>query len=56
MKKTATAKPAPIAAELPSHGYVITRPVPGSDIPADYSFVLTRDEVYVHSFATELPF
>lgn len=39
--------PAPIAPELASHGFVITRPVPGSDIPADYTFVLTRDEVYV---------
>ncbi|MGZ8229477.1 MAG: alpha/beta hydrolase family protein [Burkholderiales bacterium] len=38
---------APIAAELPSHGYVITKPVRGSDIPADYTFVLTRDEIYV---------
>ena len=37
----------PIAAELPPHGYVITKPVPGSDIPADYTFVLTRDEIYV---------
>lgn len=47
MKKPAAAKSAPIAAELPSHGYVITRPVPGSEYPADYSFVLTRDEIYV---------
>ena len=39
--------PHPVAAELPPHGYVITRPVPGSDIPADYTFVLTRDEIYV---------
>lgn len=38
---------APPVAELPSHGYVITKPVPGSDIPADYTFVLTRDEIYV---------
>ena len=38
---------APIAAELPAHGFVITKPVPGSDIPADYTFVLTRDEIYV---------
>jgi dienelactone hydrolase len=38
---------APVAAELPSHGYVITKPVRGSDIPADYTFVLTRDEIYV---------
>ena len=35
------------AAELPSHGYVITRSVPGSAIPAYYTFVLTRDEIYV---------
>jgi dienelactone hydrolase len=33
--------------ELPSHGYVITKPVRGSETPADYTFVLTRDEVYV---------
>jgi len=39
--------PHPVAAELPPHGYVITKPVPGSDIPADYTFVLTRDEIYV---------
>src|SRR6188768_2450791 len=38
---------APVAADLPTHGYVITKPVRGSDIPADYSFVLTRDEIYV---------
>ena len=37
----------PIAAELPPHGYVITKPVPGSEISADYTFVLTRDEIYV---------
>jgi dienelactone hydrolase len=37
----------PVAKELPAHGYVITKPVPGSDIPADYTFVLTRDEIYV---------
>jgi len=30
-----------------AHGYAITKPVPGSDIPADYTFVLTRDEIYV---------
>jgi dienelactone hydrolase len=46
MKKPA-AKSAPVAKELPSHGYVITRPVPGSEYPADYSFVLTRDEIYI---------
>ena len=38
---------APVAKELPAHGYVITRPVRGSDIAADYTFVLTRDEIYV---------
>src|SRR5687767_8554974 len=38
---------APVAAELPQHGYVITKQVRGSDIPADYTFVLTRDEIYV---------
>jgi dienelactone hydrolase len=37
---------APVA-ELPPHGYVITKPVKGSEIPADYTFVLTRDEIYV---------
>jgi dienelactone hydrolase len=37
----------PVANELPPHGYTITKPVPGSDIPADYTFVLTRDEIYV---------
>ncbi|HZN25860.1 MAG TPA: hypothetical protein VFB75_16665 [Burkholderiales bacterium] len=38
---------APVAAELPPHGYVITKTVRGSDIPVDYAFVLTRDEIYV---------
>jgi dienelactone hydrolase len=37
----------PIAADLAPHGYVITKPVKGTDIPADYTFVLTRDEIYV---------
>jgi len=36
-----------VAPELPSHGYVITKPVRGSDIPMDLTFVLTRDEIYV---------
>jgi len=36
-----------VAPGLPSHGYVITRPVHGSDIPVDLTFVLTRDEIYV---------
>ena len=38
---------APIAAELPSHGFVVPKPVRGLDVPADYTFVLTRDEIYV---------
>ena len=35
------------APELPSHGYVMTRPVRGSSVPADYTFLLTRDEIYM---------
>lgn len=38
---------APVAPELASHGYVFTKAVPGSSMPADYTFVLTRDEIYV---------
>jgi dienelactone hydrolase len=39
---------APVAGDLAPHGYVVaTKPVRGSDIPADYIFVLTRDEIYV---------
>ena len=38
---------APVAAELPAHGYTTTKPVPGSDIPMDLTFALTRDEIYV---------
>ncbi len=37
----------PPALETLPHGYVIRKPVPRSDIPADYTFVLTRDELYV---------
>jgi dienelactone hydrolase len=37
----------PVAPQLPSHGHVITKPVSGSDIPMDLTFVLTRDEIYV---------
>ena len=37
----------PPAEETPAHGYVITKAVKGSQIPADYTFVLTRDEIYV---------
>ena len=38
---------APVADELPSHGYAIARPVRGSSIPMDLTFVLTHDEIYV---------
>jgi dienelactone hydrolase len=38
----------PPAESIASHGYVIAnQPVKGSAIPADYTFVLTRDEIYV---------
>lgn len=47
MMKSMRETAAPIAPELPSHGYVITRPVSGSAIPLDLAFVLTRDEIYV---------
>jgi dienelactone hydrolase len=40
-------KTSPVAPELPSHGYVVTRKVPGSAFPADYTFLLTRDEIYL---------
>ena len=39
--------PGTIAPATKSHGYTITRPVSGSDIPMDLTFVLTRDEIYV---------
>jgi len=36
------------AEAIPSHGYVVaTKRIKGSDIPGDYTFVLTRDEIYV---------
>jgi len=35
------------AAALPPHGYTMTKPVKGSDIPVDLTFVFTRDEAYV---------
>jgi dienelactone hydrolase len=37
----------PPAEETPTHGYVITKAVKGSHSPADYTFVLTRDEIYI---------
>lgn len=36
-----------VAPELPAHGYTITKPVRGSDIPMELTFVLTGDEIYV---------
>ncbi|HET7158184.1 MAG TPA: hypothetical protein VFI62_04265 [Burkholderiales bacterium] len=43
-----TANPhAPIASDLPSHGFILTEPISGSSIPVDYTFVLTHDEIYV---------
>src|SRR6201987_5540192 len=36
------------AEAIPPHGYVVaTKTIKGSDIPGDYTFVLTRDEIYV---------
>lgn len=36
------------AEAIPPHGYVLgTREIKGSNIPGDYTFVLTRDEIYV---------
>jgi dienelactone hydrolase len=49
-KKNSThgARPiAPIAPEPGPHGYIVTKPVRGSDIPMDLVFILTRDEIYV---------
>lgn len=47
MKKRVSRQPAPVAPEMPPHGYVMTRPVRGSKFPAHFVFVLTRDEIYV---------
>jgi dienelactone hydrolase len=47
MTKDALQSAGPVASELPSHGYVITKSVRGSPIPMDLTFVLTRDEIYV---------
>jgi len=36
------------AESIPPHGYVVAnKPIKGSQIPGDYTFVLTRDEIYV---------
>jgi len=41
-----TGKPA--AEAIPPHGYVVaSKEVRGSSVPGDYTFVLTRDEIYV---------
>jgi dienelactone hydrolase len=38
----------PAAESIPSHGYVVaSTEVKGPKIPGDYTFVLTRDEIYV---------
>ncbi len=38
----------PPAESIATHGYVIAnKPIKGSAIPGDYTFVLTRDEIYV---------
>lgn len=38
----------PPVESIPPHGYVIaSKPLKGTDAPADYTFVLTRDEIYV---------
>src|SRR5476649_1445922 len=42
-----TPQTAPVAPELPSHGYTITQPLVGSAFPMHLTFVLTRDEIYV---------
>lgn len=36
-----------VAVATPAHGYVMTKPVPGSAIPMDLTFVLSRDEIYI---------
>ena len=35
------------APETPPHAYVIARTIKGTQIPGDYTFVFTRDEIYV---------
>ncbi|MGQ0751792.1 MAG: alpha/beta hydrolase family protein [Betaproteobacteria bacterium] len=47
MEKNSARPIAPTAPQRPPHGYVVTRPVRGSSIPMDLTFVLTRDELYV---------
>ena len=46
LAQLSTGKPA--AEAIPPHGYVVaSKEVQGSNIPGDYTFVLTRDEIYV---------
>ena len=47
MEKNSARAIAPTAPERPAHGFAVTRPVRGSNIPMELTFVLTRDEVYV---------
>lgn len=47
MEKNASRPIAPVAPQRPAHGFIVTRPVRGSKIPMDLTFVLTRDEIYV---------
>ena len=47
MEKNSARAIAPTAPERPAHGFAVTRPVRGSNIPMELTFVLTRDEIYV---------
>ena len=47
MEKNDTRPIAPVAPQRPPHGFAVTRPVRGSSIPMELTFVLTRDEIYV---------
>ena len=47
MEKNTLRPIAPIAPERAAHGLTVTRPVRGSAIPMELTFVLTRDEIYV---------
>jgi dienelactone hydrolase len=47
MEKNSARPIAPTAPERPAHGFALTRPVRGSNIPMELTFVSTRDEIYV---------
>lgn len=47
MEKNAARPIAPAAPQRAPHGFAVTRPVRGSTIPMQLTFVLTRDEIYV---------